>query len=309
SNIADALKMIPSESLDRVEVITNPSARYEAEGGAGIINIILKKGSNNGINGSVTANIGDPLSYGVNTNLNYRKKNYNIYTNLGYSKNKTFGNSLNESEYFDNDGNTASYVDEISKNTREREGFNGNFGIDWNITDKLTWTNGVTFRKSTGDNPRTLTYSNYDNNRNLLYTNKRETAEDDLKETFEYTTDFTYKFNDEGHQLFVSGSMNNNKDVEDSGITTIDHTNKILAQDITKATEDEQRYIARVDYVLPFNENSQFEAGYLGTFNELNTKFNINSLNDAGILEPNDLFKNDLEYREKVHALYTQYGN
>ena len=88
SNIADALKMIPSESLDRVEVITNPSARYEAEGGAGIINIVLKKGTNNGVNGSVTANISDPLSYGANASINYREKDYNLYTNLGYRKTK-----------------------------------------------------------------------------------------------------------------------------------------------------------------------------------------------------------------------------
>ncbi|WCM42311.1 TonB-dependent receptor [Flavobacterium sp. CBA20B-1] len=309
SNIGDALKMIPSESLDRVEVITNPSARYEAEGGAGIINIILKKGSNNGINGSVTANVGDPLSYGTNASINYREKDFNLYTNVGYAKNKTFGNSLNESQYFDENGNTSSYVDEYSKNTRERESFNGNFGFDWNLTDKLMWTQGFTYRKSTGDNPRTLNYSNYDANRNLLYRNVRETEEDDMKETVEYTTDFTYKFNEEGHQLYVSGSVNKNTDIEDSNITTINQANTILAQDVTKATENELRHIARVDYVLPFNENNQFEAGYLGNFTEIGTKFNINSLNDAGVLEPNNLFRNDLQYLEKVHALYAQYGN
>lgn len=309
SNISDALKMIPSESLDRVEVITNPSARYEAEGGAGIINIILKKGSNNGINGSVTANISDPLSYGASASLNYREKDYNLYTNIGYAKNKTFGNSLNESTYFDEDGNTSSYVDEYSRSKRERESFNANFGFDWHLTDKLTWTQGFTYRKSTGDNPRTLTYSNFDQNRNLLYTNVRQTEEDDFKETVEYTTDFTYKFNDSGHQLYVSGSVNKNKDIEDSGITTTDAFNAVLAQDITQATEDELRHIARVDYVLPINENSQFEAGYLGNFNDLRTKFHINSLDDAGELVRNDLFENDLEYVEKVHALYAQYGN
>lgn len=309
SNIGDALKMLSSESIDRVEVITNPSARYEAEGGAGIINIILKKGSNNGTNGSITANITDPISYGVNANLNHREENFNLYTNLGYSKNKTFGNSLNETEYFNEDGTTSRFVDEYSKRTREREGFNGNFGFEWNLTDKLIWNQGVTYRKSNGDNPRVLNYDNYDANRNLISTNQRITEEDDFKETIEYATDFTYKFNEKGHQLFVSGSVNKNTDLEDSDISTIDQSQAILAKDITQATENELRHIARVDYVLPFNENSQFEAGYLGNFNELNTKFNINSLNDSGNLVPNDLFKNDLEYNEKVHALYAQYGN
>lgn len=309
SNIGDALKMISADALDRVEVITNPSARYEAEGGAGIINIILKKGSNNGVNGSVTANVGDPTSYGLNGTLNFREKNYNFYTNLGYSKNKTFGNSLNESQYFDENGNTSKYVNEYSKSERLREGVNGNFGFEWNLTDKLTWNQGFTYRKSTGDNPRTLNYDNYDANRNLLYRNIRQTEEDDLKETVEYTNDFTYKFNDKGHQLFVSGSVNKNKDIEDSNITTYGLNNVIDASDITKATENELRHIARVDYVLPFNENSQFEAGYLGNFNKLNTQFNINSLNDNGDYVANDLFKNNLDYKETVHALYSQFGD
>lgn len=309
ANIGDALKMIPSESLDRVEVITNPSARYEAEGGAGIINIILKKGSNSGINGSVTANVGDPTSYGANATVNYREDKFNLYSSLGYAKNKTFGNSLNESQYFDENGNTSSFVDEYSKNTRDRESVNGNIGLDYNLTDKLTWTNNLTYRKSTGDNPRTLNYSNYDSGRNLLYRNVRQTEEDDFKESVEYNTDFTYKFNESGHQLFVSGSINKNRDIEDSNITTINQANTVLAQDVTRASENELRHIARVDYVLPFNENSQFEAGYLGNFNDLNTKFNINTLNSDGDLEPNDLFKNDLQYKEQVHAFYTQFGD
>src|SRR5690606_25305798 len=105
-------------------------------------------------------------------------------------------------------GETSSFVDEYSRTKRQREGFNGNFGFDWNLTDKLIWTQGFTYRKNNGDNPRTLNYSNYDANRNLLYKNIRQTEEDDFRETVEYTTDFTYKFNEEGHQLYVSGSVN-----------------------------------------------------------------------------------------------------
>lgn len=304
SNIGDALKMLPSESIDRVEVITNPSARYEAEGGAGIINIILKKGSNNGTNGSVSANIGDPLSYGVNASVNHRAKRVNMFANLGYSKNKTFGNSINNSEYFNADGTTSQFVNEHSESTRERQGFNGNVGIEWNITDKLTWNNSVTYRQNKGDNPRTLNYSNFDENYNLRYLNTRLTEEDDHKETKEYVTDFTYKFNDKGHQLFVSGSISDNTDKENSNISTIDQTLSTISKDVTLATEDEKRIIARADYVLPLGEGSQFEAGYLGNFNELNTTFNLNTTNVLGI--PSN---SNLEYKERVNALYAQYGN
>lgn len=306
ANIADALKMLPAESIDQVEVITNPSARYEAEGGAGIINIRLKKGANQGLNGSVTANYGIPESYGANANINYKGDNFNLYTNLGYNKNKTFGNSLNESEYFDEEGMTSRYVNEYSRNKRQREGYNANFGFEWNLTDKLTWNNNVTLRRSLGDNPRTLHYDNYDQNYDLTYSNLRQTEEADEKNTAEYTTDFTYKFNDKGHQLFLSGTISKNDDVEDSDITTYNQNN-ILSSDVTKALEDEQRQILRLDYVLPVGEG-QFEAGYLGNFNELNTKFNVRTYENGGYID-NPLYQSNLEYLEKVHALYAQYGN
>src|SRR5690554_6733002 len=309
SNIGEALKMLSAESIDQVEVITNPSARYEAEGGAGIINIRLKKGDNQGLNGSVSANYGDPTSYGATASINYKGDGFNLYTNLGYDKRKTFGNSFNETEYFDEFGNTTRYVNEYSRNTRERQGFNGNFGFEWNLTDKLTWNNNVTLRNSTGEIPKILNYDSYDAFQNLDYSNTRQTEEADEKNTVEYSTDFTYNFNDKGHHLFVSGTVSKNRDIEDSNITTFNRNNpsEIINSDITLATENELRHILRLDYVLPVGEG-QFEAGYLGNFNQLNTKFNIETYND-GVYEENPLFQSNLDYEEKVHAIYTQYGN
>src|SRR5690606_15225760 len=109
--------------------------------------------------------------------------------------------------------------------------------------------------------------------------------------------------------LFVSGSINDNTYTENSDISTINQASNILSKDVTRATEDETRIIARADYILPLGEGSQFEAGYLGNFNDLNTSFNINTLDSNGNLVPNNLFKSELEYKERVNALYAQYGN
>ncbi|MDN3709903.1 TonB-dependent receptor [Myroides ceti] len=197
SNIADALKMLSSESIEQVEIITNPSARYEAEGGAGIINIILKKGSNQGVNGSVTANVSNPFGYSVGANINYKEEKFNLFANLGYRNDFTKGNSLNETEYIDqNTGLSKSFVNEYSKRERKRKGYNANFGFEYYLTDKLTWNNNFTWRRSDGDNPNDVNYDYYDAGRNLLYSNRRYTAEDDFKENVDYSTDFTYKFND-----------------------------------------------------------------------------------------------------------------
>src|SRR5690606_28926352 len=171
SNVGDALKMISAESLDRVEVITNPSARYEADGSGGIINIIKKKGKNDEIGGSISFNAANPLGYGATANLNMGKRDYNLYSNLGYTKNKAFGNSINETQYLNEDSSISQYVNEYAKNIRKEEAFNGNIGFAWNLTDRLIWNQELTYRRSNGDNPRNVNYDSYDADYNLSYSN------------------------------------------------------------------------------------------------------------------------------------------
>lgn len=309
ANIGDALKMLSAESIDQVEVITNPSARYEAEGGAGLINIILKKGKDQGLNGNVTATVTDPSGYSVATTLNYRQENFNIFANLSYRDNKTLGNSLSNTEYFDENGETNQFVDEFSDRERNRKGFNGNVGFEWYLTDKFTWGQNFSWRRSNGDNPNNVTYYTYNAARELMNSRMRNTAEDDFKENVDYTNDFTYKFNNDGHELKASATISKNYDLEDSSIATYNiGDNNPLTEDLTDAEETNLNHQLRVDYTLPISENTHFEAGYMGNFNNLNTNYEVNSFNN-GVLEPNDLFLNNLEYKENVQALYTQFGS
>jgi hypothetical protein len=99
-NVADALKLLPADAVEKVEVITNPSARYDAEGGGGIINIVLRKGKSNGVNGSIIVSTGDPENYGVSTSLNKKGSNFNLFSNFGYNYRNNPGNSLTNAEYF-----------------------------------------------------------------------------------------------------------------------------------------------------------------------------------------------------------------
>src|SRR5690606_2727512 len=153
-NIADALKMLPADSVEKVEVITNPSARYEAEGGGGIINIILRKGKNDGINGTIIATTGDPANHGLSANINYKTENFNIFTTQGYSHRGSLGNSMNDIENLDPlTGDTTSFIEERRNNERLSKGYNGVFGIEWNLTESLSWTNSISYRKDSRTNP------------------------------------------------------------------------------------------------------------------------------------------------------------
>ncbi|PZR21358.1 MAG: TonB-dependent receptor, partial [Flavobacterium psychrophilum] len=162
SNVAEVLRLLPADSVDKVEVITNPSARYDAEGGGGIINIILKKGKADGFNGSVVATTGDPANHGISTNLNFRSENFNMFSNLGYNYRKNPGNSMTNTRYLNEDNSTKSYTDESRENVREREGYNASFGLEYFLSKKTTWTNSVNFRRNTGGNDTDTYYQNYD---------------------------------------------------------------------------------------------------------------------------------------------------
>lgn len=304
-NINDALRLIPAEAIDKVEIITNPSARYDAEGGGGIINIILKKGKNNGINGTITGVLGDPINRGITGTINYKNENVNLFTTQGYSYSDSPGNGLTETEYLNPDGTTRNFIYEDRSSSRIGNSYNGNFGFDWFLTEKTTWTNIFTYRENVTDNPQLVTFANYDANRVFQFDRTRVINQDNEGQNIDLTTNVTHKFDTEGHQLTVDANYSKNTSLDFTDIEDSVFTNQRTLND-----QNQERSLLQTDYVKPIGKNGRFEAGYKGEFIENLTDFNVEDFNeDTGDYENNPNISNLFEYKEKVHAFYTQYGN
>ena len=307
-NIADALKSISADALDKVEVITNPSARYDAEGGAGIINIVLKKGKNNGLNGTFIATAGNPKNYSTTGNINFRSQNFNVFTTIGYNDSKAPGKTLTDSDYINSAGTVYQTTNERIDRTSGRKGYNYNFGVDWFLDKTLTWTNGFSYRKSDGVSPINDAINNYAANNNFV--SNRFNDQFTYSNNIEYTTNFTKKFKKEGHKLTFDGAVSRNLDNDFSTITNsyIGAVSNTFIE-ASKNYQKQNRTLLQTDYVLPIKKNSQFEAGYKGNFTEMNNDFRVGSLDALGNYTSYTNFTNVFDYKERINSLYTQFGS
>lgn len=296
-NMAEALRQLPADAIDKVEVITNPSARYDAEGGSGIINIVLKKGKNQGFNGTLIASTGLPETYGLSANVNYKTEKFNYFTTAGYNYRTNEGAGKTNSEYLDDNKNTTSFLDETRDTKRVRNGFNGRAGFEWAITPTTFWTNAINYQKNTGDDRDLINYYNYDAGGNFTGTTYRLNNADTGSENVEFTSNLIKNFNDKGHKLTADFSISRNTDDSESIIEDSPRYDSTLNDQIQK------QVLFQADYVLPLGEGSQFEAGYKGSFGDLN---NVYDVANNGVPNPN--LSNTLEYKENINALYTQYG-
>ena len=154
-NSTEALRQLPAESIEKVEVITSPSARYDAEGSGGIINIILRRSKLQGLNGALTVNGGYPLSAGVNGNINYRTGDLNFFTNTGYNYRTRPGNSLNDTDFFDENGDFTNALREERDFDRIRKGINANFGVEWYVNETASITQSIFVRDSDNESETT----------------------------------------------------------------------------------------------------------------------------------------------------------
>lgn len=302
-NISEALRIIPADAIDKVEVITNPSARYDAEGGGGILNIVLKKGKNQGFNGTFIATGGIPENNGLSANVNYKTKNVSLFTTQGYSFRSNPGNMINKTTYFNTDNSIRNFIMEPRENDRFGKGYNGNFGIELALDPSTSWTNTINYRNNNGNNTDTVFQNYYTASNQYDYTKNRINKEDGDSENIEYTTNFTKNFKKEGHKFSIDGSISSNDDTNIAVVTETGTNTNTTKLDNTINNQKQDRILVQSDYVLPLGKGSQFEAGYRGNFSKLVTDYQVK--ND-GIINPN--FTNTLEYIEKVNALYTQYG-
>ena len=296
-NIAEALRQLPADAVDKVEVITNPSARYDAEGGSGLINIILKKGKNQGFNGTLITSIGIPETYGLTANLNYKTEKLNYFTTAGYSRRTTEGGGKTNSEYFNKDGSVKNFLDEDRENERSRDGFNGRAGMEWTVAPNTYWTNAINYQKDNGENTDLINFNNFDATRNFTGSTYRLGTGETAGENVEYTSNLIKNFNDKGHKLTIDGSISRNTD-DNQSIITGNNFNNTLNNQVQKQAQ------LQADYVLPLGEGSQFEAGYKGSFGDLNNQYYV--LDEKGIRINN--LSDTLEFIENINALYTQYG-
>ncbi len=318
----DALSQLPADAIERVEVITSPSARYDAEGTAGILNIILKKEKTLGLNGSIQTNVGYPERYGITGNINLRTDKFNIFNTTGYSKRTSPGNASAENQYFaseigaDGEQTFTSEIDRILREDRDfdrnRGGFNTNLGIEYFLTEKTSVTASGFLRLGDNDSGTDNFTSEFTPDNELTVSRTRLERENEEDMTYQFSLNSITKFDESGHELTAALQYARDEETETSLITEFNSfptLENLPTEDITQI-EDQTEYLAQIDYVRPIGETAQFEIGYRGNFEETETDYTLLEEDVAGgTFIRDDGLSNIFTYKEDVHAIYTQYGD
>ena len=303
----DALRQLPADVIEKVEVITSPSARYDAEGTAGILNIILKREKTLGFNGSVNAYLGYPTQSGVITNVNLRSDKVNIFNTTGFRYRYSPGNG-----FFDNTYNSGSFdriIEDRDINRKDRS-FNTNIGMEYFINERSSLT-GSFFWRFSRDEDVTENFTDRFVGEEINSRTFREQEENEDDNSYQVSLNYRNKFDDEGHLLTADVQYSIDREDQEAVIEeriTFPSENLLALENVLEA-EDQNEWLIQADYVRPM-EDAQFEAGFRSNLEETITDYRLDSLDQAtGEFVINEALTNIFTYDENVHAAYTQYGN
>tara|TARA_B100001142_G_scaffold321049_1_gene367123 strand:- start:6238 stop:8679 length:2442 start_codon:yes stop_codon:yes gene_type:complete len=292
------LRSLPAESIEKVEVVTSPSARYEASGTAGILNVILKKEELEGFNGSFILNGGAPTTYGGNATLNWRTKKLNIFSTTSLRDSESRGGGDFESENF----NPVRFVNEDRDYQRNRKSIFFNLGAEYYFNDDTSLTISGFVRTSDNESNNNTKIDNLNAAGVVVDQFGRYQFEEEIDNSQQFTTNFTKKFDDKGHELVIEFQTESSEEDESD---LAENTSTFNQESDT--FEDQSRTLLQMDYVWPVNENTQFEIGYRGDFSLQETDYNVFDLLDNG-RTPNTELTNFLGFTQKINAAYAQFG-
>lgn len=305
----NVLDQIPSDNIEKVEVINNPSARYDAEGDVGIINIVLKQQQDIGYNGTINLNAGTGDKYNTSINLNLRKGNIGFFANYSFRSNRDNMNGNSFRENFLSD--SLHYL--LSDNDGTRKG-NGNFistGFDYDINKLNNLYFTATYGNRSMENGETTNYNNYNINfkpSNLFYNRNQENNDGN---NVDLNLNYKLKFTKPKQELNVSAQYSHNRRDETQIYTTQQLTNDGQPANLTpdmSRDESNNKYtyvITQADYYQPLGEDNKLEFGYKTTYRDMdlgqtysNFDYNLNQWT------PDLLKNNEFFYKDYVHALY-----
>lgn len=303
----DALQQIPASNIKNIELITNPSAKYDPEGTAGIINIITKKKKDEGFSGVFNAGIGLRNKYKADVNINYKKGGLTLTAGGDYRNDRYHGKRTTERITYGDESDF--YYNSVGEGFRERGGMSGNFGIGYDFNKHTSMQANAKygkFRFAYGRTSEVHTYTQAGNDDayEISFSNKpRE------RDYYALTYSFTHKFNFKGHQL--DGSMYYSDREGDSELITEEWDTNSDYEKIEESylliseneIENSSRLRAKLDYTLPFNGTGKLEAGYQGN---LVNETEIFSFKSEYTNPENEgfYFVNDMEFMRNINAAY-----
>lgn len=308
---SDALQQIPASMIDDIEIITNPSAKYDPEGTAGIINVITKKQHDPGVNGIIKASAGSNNAYDASANLNYRaSEKVNLFTSLNYRDFNFDMTGISNRQNFYPD--TTSFIDQKMSNTMERDGYSFKAGMDYNFTDNTSLTfsgRAGNFSFGRSGSTRIETYTEPASDRAYQLSS---TSFDISRNYYNLNLDFQHKFNDEGHKLDASinysfsESDDNNSFGQFQANSEWDKLNNDPYRQSTHEMSDEGDLQVKLDYVLPLGKG-ELEAGYQGRYEQSDQQYELERYMN-GQWSMDEAYNNKVRYNRMIQALYTTFS-
>ncbi|MDC0177162.1 outer membrane beta-barrel protein, partial [Polaribacter sp.] len=319
-NGAEALRQIPAEAIEKVEVITSPSARYDAEGTAGILNIILRKNKLSGFNGSLQFDIGNPERYGSAFNANWRTKKWNLFTNTGFRYRKSLGNSLYNSNYLSATAQNARVL-EVRNFDRLNRSLFTSFGAEYYISQNSSIIGNIIYSTGNDDDVNSNTIDRFNSLGNINEATFRTENEHEDEKRIQYTLDYVNNFDGNGRKLAINTQYSFEIEDKLNDITEVEtQTNTLNDLEEVIEDQDEKRFLFQMDYVHPVGENIQYEVGYRVNYRDLYNSFyiaeavnkdsngNVLFITSNSPLIPDVNLNNSFNYKEFVNAAYFQYG-
>jgi outer membrane receptor protein involved in Fe transport len=314
NDLTDILQSIPASSIETIEVITNPSAKYDSEGDSGIINIILKKNVQAGFNGSASASVGTHNTYNGSLSLAYQNSKVNIYTNYSYRKADRIGNGTSDkTSSFLNSTTQLSETQQQNQVSDQKFTFGGHnirSGIDYTIDPKTTisFSDNINIRdRDRNQNGNTQITDNGTLLEMLSQNNTSRSSGTNL----DFNLDFDHKFKKKQEELTAnigySTSHDNGFDYLNTNYNFYNPDTAYLREQNNHTIGHQRNLNLQADYTVPLTDHSRLDVGYRSTFNTNDNNYIVDTLDASGMLEHDPLLSNQFNYHEQVHAIYTNY--
>jgi len=325
-NRGDILQQLPAESIDHIEVISNPSSKYSAEGSAGIINIVLKRDRKAGYYGGLQANANTNGGFRLGANINFSSGIIDAYGNIGVGKRKMKRGGFTDRDNLDENGTAISFLN--SKNEGKNNGLNifGRAGLTWHITQHDDLNLGFMSMKGGGDNKTSYVYESADypgyNTLGYSMTRTRDNFSDNDMRMINVEMGYRHEWKT-GHdiELTVSrGQFNMDGDTEYKQISTYAFKqNPLLSSDAYSMQQQKSEgknndWEIQLDYQQPINDDIKIEAGYKGDFSHQNSPTetynpsdNITSFDNVANMAIVESLYNRFIYDSNVNAAYVNW--